>query len=278
MITISIIGCGWFGLPLAKELLARGYRVKGSKRNPEGVTQLRRQGILASRLDLAYPELLTDCPELFDTDNILINIPPSRGQDPGSDPYLAQLKTLQQRLSERNYRRLIFISSTGVYAPGTRLDEGSPLSDSPGAHRLIQAEQLFAALPNACIVRFAGLMGPERHPGRFLSGKKSLPSGQNSVNMLHLDDAIGGVCALLEYSKPLPGNCYNLCPPHHPTREAFYTRASQLLGVPLPKFAAQGSKDQDRVIDGSRICRELNYRYQIRDPLQALPDLTVAAP
>ena len=27
---ISILGCGWLGLPLAKSLLAKGYKIKGS--------------------------------------------------------------------------------------------------------------------------------------------------------------------------------------------------------------------------------------------------------
>lgn len=35
MPTVSILGCGWLGLPLAEQLLAEGYSVKGSTTRAE---------------------------------------------------------------------------------------------------------------------------------------------------------------------------------------------------------------------------------------------------
>ena len=35
METISILGCGWLGLPLADYLIGKGYELKGSTEDPE---------------------------------------------------------------------------------------------------------------------------------------------------------------------------------------------------------------------------------------------------
>ena len=37
---ISILGCGWLGLPLAKELLDRSFEVKGSTTSSNKLDQL----------------------------------------------------------------------------------------------------------------------------------------------------------------------------------------------------------------------------------------------
>gem|GEM_PF-4555050 len=43
--TISIIGCGWLGLPLAEFLVQKGYLIKGSTTREEKLDQLKSKGI-----------------------------------------------------------------------------------------------------------------------------------------------------------------------------------------------------------------------------------------
>ncbi len=43
--TVSILGCGWLGLPLAKALIKKGFIVKGSTTAEEHLEQLRTEGI-----------------------------------------------------------------------------------------------------------------------------------------------------------------------------------------------------------------------------------------
>ncbi|MGL4220781.1 MAG: NAD(P)-binding domain-containing protein, partial [Shewanella sp.] len=72
--SVSVIGCGWFGLPLAKALLSQGYRVKGSKRTQDGVESLAGLGIEAFRFDLEDEAPLPA--SLLDAQVVVINIPP----------------------------------------------------------------------------------------------------------------------------------------------------------------------------------------------------------
>lgn len=42
---ISILGCGWLGLPLAKSLLEKGFSVKGSTTSIKKIALLEKFGI-----------------------------------------------------------------------------------------------------------------------------------------------------------------------------------------------------------------------------------------
>jgi len=46
MTQISILGCGWLGLPLAKALLSNGFSVKGSITSTSKQSNLEMQGVL----------------------------------------------------------------------------------------------------------------------------------------------------------------------------------------------------------------------------------------
>ena len=42
---VSILGCGWLGLPLAKALIGEGYTVKGSTTTPAKLNLLKEEGV-----------------------------------------------------------------------------------------------------------------------------------------------------------------------------------------------------------------------------------------
>ena len=49
---IGIIGCGWLGLPLAKEFVSNNYKVKGSTTTKEKLEILKNEGIDAYLIDV----------------------------------------------------------------------------------------------------------------------------------------------------------------------------------------------------------------------------------
>ena len=78
---VSVVGCGWYGRPLAMQLRDDGWRVKGSKTTREGVSALRADGIDAHLLCLD-PFPAGDVDEaLFDAEVLILNIPPGRRPD-----------------------------------------------------------------------------------------------------------------------------------------------------------------------------------------------------
>ncbi|QYJ91463.1 SDR family oxidoreductase [Shewanella halotolerans] len=296
MITsVAVVGCGWFGLPLAKVLVSQGLKVTGSKRSPQDAEALSADGIAGFALDLEALEsedLSSRAREAITQglacDALVINIPP--GLRRGDNGYLDRLKRLKVLIGTHEYQRIIFISTSGVYpAGGDRSGSGCVEIDakahSPGSETLLAAEALFSGANseggvsnnhsaggesnnNCVVVRFAGLIGPKRHPGRFLAGRENVPGGNLAVNMVHLDDCIGAVTSLLKAEGPL-SPAYNLCAPLHPTKAEFYQKAATQLGLTPPSFI-EGDLAEDKRVDGGLITRELNYRYKFTDPLAML--------
>ncbi|MDC9595042.1 SDR family NAD(P)-dependent oxidoreductase, partial [Xenorhabdus sp. IM139775] len=122
--------------------------------------------------------------------------------------------------------------------------------------------------------RLAGLVGNGRHAWRFLAGKKALQGGESAVNLVHQDDVISAIQLLIQ--QPEGGQLFNLCAPIHPKRAEFYPSASRQLDLTPPEFLLPESAEVERklnidgkdgkVVDGSRICRELGFEYQFPDP------------
>ena len=55
MISISVLGCGWLGLPLAQRLVNQGYLVKGSSTRQSLIVELKKSNIRDSSVILSIP-------------------------------------------------------------------------------------------------------------------------------------------------------------------------------------------------------------------------------
>ncbi|BAU57163.1 nucleoside-diphosphate-sugar epimerases [Halorhodospira halochloris] len=107
------------------------------------------------------------------------------------------LSNLRDALINRGQspRRLVFVSSTGVYGQqqGEWIDETSPTE--PGrfsGQRLLEAEQLAADCPwPSAIARLGGIYGPGRDMfiNKVKKGEPCRPDG--FTNRIHADDAVG---------------------------------------------------------------------------------------
>ncbi len=76
MNTVSIIGLGWLGLPLALHLKTQGWKVTGTKRTTLAVQQIQEEeGIDCIQLDLSLSYIPS---EILNSQRMIINIPPSR--------------------------------------------------------------------------------------------------------------------------------------------------------------------------------------------------------
>ncbi|MCL1066370.1 NAD(P)-binding domain-containing protein [Shewanella olleyana] len=272
---IAIVGCGWFGLPLAKQLVSDGYQVAGTKTTAQGCDELSQYGITAYQLNLSQlnDEVIEQESErlssLFEADALIVNIPP--GLRRGESQYLNHIERLKNLIGNRQYQRVIFISTTGVY-PSTDKDmnEADAQSYDDKSKILLEAESYFAAMENACIIRFSGLIGPKRHPGKFFAGRQDIAGGNVAVNLVHLDDCIQAVSVIFAATakgKKL-ASIYNLAAPKHPTRAEFYRQAALHLSLDEPEFNQQIMPS--KTIIGDLICQQLGFNYIHPDPVSML--------
>jgi nucleoside-diphosphate-sugar epimerase len=199
---VSIIGFGWFGFPLALTLKKHGHFVIGTTRNEDKKNSFHHIGLDVELLN----EGQRPDSQLFHTDCLILNIPPR-------DHHLEWYRSWEINPDQK----IIFISSTS---------ERNPLP--------AQEEWVKSSFKNWVILRFGGLVGPNRHPGKFLAGKENLPGQLWPVNMLHLDDAIGFTNSVLE--KNITNETISVVCDDHRTREDFYSYFSKVLNLKIPEF------------------------------------------
>lgn len=218
---IGILGVGWFGLPLARRLEAI-HQVTGTTRSLVNKSEKFRL------LELNYPGLPTT--EMLKQDVLVLNIP----------PFNEQLGWFKQ-WDWSQVARLIFISSTSVYGAHQLQsdEETTPEPDTNSGKLLLEQEQWFLNNANAIVVRFGGLLGGERHPGKHLSGRTNLAGALHPVNLVEREDALNFIELLIE-QKPRH-QLFNLVHPDHPTRQKYYQAYCREKGLPLPEFASDNS-------------------------------------
>lgn len=266
---VAIIGLGWLGMPLAQSLSRRGIDVVGSKTTPDGVDAARMSGINCYPLVLT-PELICepdDLAQLMAVDALVITLPASR-TTAGGDHYFQAVQLVVDSALAFGVPRIIFTSSTSVYGETRgRIKESSPLQPVTVAGKTLMAlEQWLHQLPHTSvdILRLAGLVGTDRHPGRFLAGKTGVKGGSQGVNLVHQEDVIAAIELLL--NRPKGGHLYNLCAPIHPRKRDFYPACARALQLTPPEFAVEEQEGANREIDGSKICSELGFEYLYPDP------------
>lgn len=266
---ISILGCGWLGFPLAKELLESGFQVKGSVTTHSKLNAMRDAGIEPYQLVLDADMVEVDRPGFFDTDVVILAIPPRR-IDSIETIFPGQIRQLITMMEEYQVPRLLFISSTSVYNEVNReVTEGDVMDpDKPSGKALILSEELLMQNPNfkTTVLRFGGLIGAERNPARFLSRKRDTVSGSKPVNLIHLDDCLGIIQAIID--QQVWGEIFNACSPEHPTRKAFYMKAAAVSGIPAPKF--NDDAESFKIVDSTKLIQKLNFQFKYQSPVDYL--------
>lgn len=265
--TISILGCGWLGLPLAEKLIEAGYKVKGSTTTAAKIALLAQKGIEPFLLRWEGESNPAGLSSFLVTDFLIIAFPPGLRAGHG-EKYLDQIAGIAQALANAPVTKILFISSTSVYPDLNRIvTEEEDLRPELAQNILLRAENLIASLPQKAvtILRFSGLVGGERHPGRFLAGKQNVANPAAPVNLIHLDDCISIILAIFENAKW--GALYNACADEHPTRQLFYTAAARQLNVPAPQFAPITVADKFKIISNKKIKEALAYEFIYPDPM-----------
>jgi nucleoside-diphosphate-sugar epimerase len=262
MTSVSILGCGWLGFPLGKELLNQGYNVKGSTTTASKMLELQDAEINAFNIDLPDGNISSD---FFHSDCLIINIPPKTSKK-GVNNHLESLKPILKYIPPT--QKIIYISSTSVYPKVDHpIDEEHKLDyQSDRAMALIQAEQLLLNefKERLTVIRFGGLLGYDRIPGKYYAGK-NLAQHQQKVNYIHRDDAIGIILEVIKKEKW--SIILNATAPKHPTKKEVFIKNAKDFGFNPPIFEKSTLEFTNRIIDSSKIEYILDYSFIYPDPL-----------
>jgi len=259
---VSILGCGWYGKALARVLIQKSVTVKGSATSQEKLNQLAESGIIPYLVQFENDSQNFD-PDFFECDLLIVSIPPKLKKGEAS-AYLPKIKRIIETILHFNIKKIIYISSTGVYGDHnktvTELDDPTP--DTESGRVLLEAENLFQQETafKTTIIRFGGLVGSGRHPGRFFAGKKDIPNGMSPVNLIHLDDCIGISMAIIEQNAF--GQLFNACSPDHPEKEDFYREVSLNGGYEAPEFIHELTNW--KIVDSVNLKSVLSYEFKIQ--------------
>jgi nucleoside-diphosphate-sugar epimerase len=264
--SISIVGCGWLGLPLAENALDMGLLVKGSTTSDKKLPKLRSLGIDAYLLNL--PGNIDADIALFQANYLVLNIPPGRRNPNVLVDYPASVaRILRSALEAGQISKIIFVSSTSVYGDNMDFIDENTNSDpqSSSGEALVRAEQLIVDSGiKYNILRFGGLAGPGRHPGRFLAGRSHLSAGNQAINFLHLQDAIGAINCFLNHLHD--DKIYNIVSPFHPTKRDFYTRMAKDLVLEPPQFDEKVFSPK-REISPDKFTSDTGYQFIFPNPM-----------
>lgn len=267
---VSILGCGWLGLPLGQALAGAGYRVRGSSPSPENLSKLEAAGVAPYRLELT-PTLAGDPADFFDCQVLIITLPPKRRSDDVLTRYPAEVEQVLQHAPKSCH--IIFTSSTSVYANLNRdVSEDDAGGDVTASGRAILAAEALLHARQSTTLRLAGLYGYDRKPGRFMAGKTA-SGGGNPVNLVHRDDVIAAlltVIASVGQEGEGGARVFNLAADAHPTRREVYSTFARAQGFAPPDFVAPEQTGYKQV-DNSRFKRAFNFSYRYPNPLQEAP-------
>ena len=271
--SVGIIGCGWLGKALLKQLQKNRHQVIATFRSKENQKELIELGAKTELLSLPFSNQSEQHFESLDQDIIVISIPPRLRH---STDYPKHIKQLIDLAEQQKVKHVILISSTAIYnGLSGEVDENSRLNfDGEKVVHLQQAEQYVAEFSKqSSILRLAGLLGEDRHPSRFVKAGKVSDNSDNAVNLIHQTDVIGLILKIIDTTKKSPFNSqthiFNGVSDTHCSRQTFYETAAESRDLSKPSFSDKQTQ-MSRTVKSKQTRDLLGYTYQYDDLLNWL--------
>ncbi len=258
---IAILGLGWLGLPLAKELLSEDYNVLGSVTSKRKLETLPIDAIV-----LRLPEDRDQLKQfLNNTQTLIINIPPKVRESRTN--FLESIKLLKVEIENSQLESILFVSSTSVYGPEQiDCDEDTlPCPSKESGKILLESEALLKStgVP-LTIIRPSGLIGPGRNPINFFKNKP-VPAPNSFVHFVHLDDLIYVIKDILKNN--IWNQVFNLSYPLKISKKDFYQNLFKRAGLKPPQMDQSASSSKRTII--SKNIRAFNLELK-KNPLECL--------
>ena len=276
---VLIVGCGYVGVPLGKELVRQGQTVFGLRRSTLAAEEMQSVGITPLHADITKPDSLKNLPRDFDW---VVNCTASGGG--GADDYrkiyLKGNRNLITWLAGSPLKKFVYTSSTSVYGQndGSTVTEKSPIApDAETSKVLAETEQLLLAAAQqenfpAVILRVAGIYGPARGHSfkQFLRGDARIEGdGTRWLNMIHRDDLIGVIIGALENASA--GEIFNAADNAPVSQRGFFAWLAAELNRPMPSTVLPDAEIwrkrgvTNKRVSNAKLRAKLNYEFQFPD-------------
>ena len=259
---ISILGCGWLGLPLANFLIKSGFVVKGSTTNLDKISILENNKIQAFQIELSEIEIKGEIDSFLKNSEILIIDIPPKLRGVSIENFVKKIQNLIPFIEKYKIKKVLFISSTSVYSDKNKIitEQTKPNPETESGKQLLESETVLQSNTNfkTTVIRFVGLIGEDRHPIHFLTGRKNIENPEAPINLIHQKDCIGIIKAVIEQN--CFGETFNAVAPFHPTRKDYYSKKAQQLNILAPKFEVE-KNTSGKIIRSDKLITELNYNF-----------------
>ena len=247
---ISLLGCGWLGIPLASSLVKKGFAVKGSTTSSDKLEILKSEGVIPYLIDLN--DFGNNIFEFLNSEVLIISVPSKNFNG---------FKKLIHQIEISDVKKVVFVSSTSVY---DNLNQVVTEETNTNNSILNTIEHLFTENKNikSTIIRFGGLFGYNRKPGNFIPSNKKMENPEGYINLIHRDDCIRIIEQIV--LKNIWDEIFNACADSHPKRRDFYTKENLKLGRKAPLFN-ENSLNEYKIVSSEKLKSMFNLNFEYSD-------------
>lgn len=238
---------------MAKKLIEKGYNVKGTTTSSSKLELLQNEDITPFEINISETGITGDIVGfLSHIETLIINVPPKlRGNPCRKFPRQDEIPEYRNR--EKWCLPCFVCEQHGCLWKCRRRSDR--VITYHARHRIRQTigreRKLFQEQEGfkTTIIRFGGLISPDRHPVTILSGKQNLTNGNHPINLIHLNDCIHMILTILEQA--YWGELFNGVYPHHPKKQVYYFEEAQKRGLRTPSYKTDSFEKNGKIVSSN---------------------------
>jgi nucleoside-diphosphate-sugar epimerase len=192
--SVLVIGCGYIGAQLLRNLSRSGWKASGTTLSESSADALRSEGLEVVAADLRISDL-----RVLTENNPSVVVHCASSGKGGAVAYREIfLETTTRLIQDTTFEHLIFTSSTSVYAQtdGSLVTETDSAEPERETGKILRETEELVLAHRGTVLRLAGIYGPGRCVPleKLLSGEAVVEGdGERIMNSIHRDDAVSAL-------------------------------------------------------------------------------------